>query len=752
MSTSDDRAHRPAQSGEYPPDWEARDQRLRYEQQRRQAAEAAQRQAAAMQPGQAPVQPQPQPEIAQSHYAPQFDRYATAYENARPGSAQPGAPAPAPEPAPQRQHQVTQPVSAYQAQTGAAANPAQPTGYYMPRADGHPPQAGSAQPTPAQFAQAHAQAGRQADAAYAPAAHAQAAPQQPAASHFGTAGQVATAYQQPQGGGAAGYQPQPQQYAPAPAAPQPVHQRHVDPLAPDGGYAAGPVSVSQPAPVAQEADRTAEELRSYFEQARSRESEPVTADWRGDPAGHGAGGDFHGQQPSPVPPRGGEQPADPIGYAQLGQPAAPEPFSHDPATREPALFDPMAQPELDDPRRNDSPYGQPGGQFDGVADFSNEAMAAQRQDFAHEPQFEAAGAGEADYYSDEYDDAGEPATGGRRGLMVVGALVAAIGVGGALGFAYKFMSGSSSQSSGKTPVVLADRTPLKTKPRDPGGKLFDNQSKSIYDRLSGSGTRSANNARVVPRGEKVQPRGKVSGDRLNTGSNGIGLRGNSSGFTQQGALAAAEAALNGGQGQAGAAKAKVREKVAGVRRVQTVRVNPDGTFSKPIRAVRKKIAANVATGDQSGFAIPGISLGSTSSAQSTAVVNPKPKPKLRQAARKTAAKQGLGTAKPRAVPKKIRVANVARPAAAAPTGAGGYVVQVSARRSLQDALAAFVDLRQKYTSLLGAKQPDIQEADLGTRGKWYRVRVGPPVSKQAAGDLCKGLKSAGWKGCIVKAY
>ncbi|MGI9407035.1 MAG: SPOR domain-containing protein, partial [Hyphomicrobiaceae bacterium] len=82
----------------------------------------------------------------------------------------------------------------------------------------------------------------------------------------------------------------------------------------------------------------------------------------------------------------------------------------------------------------------------------------------------------------------------------------------------------------------------------------------------------------------------------------------------------------------------------------------------------------------------------------------------------------------------------------------GYVVQVSARRSRIDALAAFADLQQRYTGALGSRQPDIQEVNLGDRGKWYRVRIGPPGSKNAAYTLCGKLKKSGLKDCIVKAY
>lgn len=79
-----------------------------------------------------------------------------------------------------------------------------------------------------------------------------------------------------------------------------------------------------------------------------------------------------------------------------------------------------------------------------------------------------------------------------------------------------------------------------------------------------------------------------------------------------------------------------------------------------------------------------------------------------------------------------------------------FVVQVTSRSSQTSALAAFADMQQKYPSLIGSYAPDIQRADLGAKGVWYRLRVGPVNSKTAANDLCASLKQAGHPGCFVR--
>ncbi len=68
------------------------------------------------------------------------------------------------------------------------------------------------------------------------------------------------------------------------------------------------------------------------------------------------------------------------------------------------------------------------------------------------------------------------------------------------------------------------------------------------------------------------------------------------------------------------------------------------------------------------------------------------------------------------------------------------------------ALMKYADLQQKYSSVLANKTPDVKEANLGERGKYHRLLVGPPGSRSQASDLCLKLKSAGYSGCWVTAY
>lgn len=119
-------------------------------------------------------------------------------------------------------------------------------------------------------------------------------------------------------------------------------------------------------------------------------------------------------------------------------------------------------------------------------------------------------------------------------------------------------------------------------------------------------------------------------------------------------------------------------------------------------------------------------------------------------AARTAPRAGEGLAP------KVPVPKAASKAGAAPstTGISGYVAVLSSQKSRMDALKVFAEMQLKYKDVLGNAMPDVQEADLSTRGLGtsYRLVVGPPGSRDAAVGICSQLKTAGYNGCWVTAY
>lgn len=79
---------------------------------------------------------------------------------------------------------------------------------------------------------------------------------------------------------------------------------------------------------------------------------------------------------------------------------------------------------------------------------------------------------------------------------------------------------------------------------------------------------------------------------------------------------------------------------------------------------------------------------------------------------------------------------------------GAYVIQLAALRDEASARATFERMQSKYPDLLGGLSLDIQRADLGDKGVYYRARAGF-MDKAGATSICEQLQARGG-GCIVR--
>jgi cell division protein FtsN len=92
---------------------------------------------------------------------------------------------------------------------------------------------------------------------------------------------------------------------------------------------------------------------------------------------------------------------------------------------------------------------------------------------------------------------------------------------------------------------------------------------------------------------------------------------------------------------------------------------------------------------------------------------------------------------------------VEKPAVTAkPASKGAFVLQLQSLRDEKSARASWAHLTKRYAALSGHAL-DIEKADLGDKGVWYRVRAAGFATKAAAASTCAKLKSAG-QDCIVK--
>ncbi|WP_425408370.1 SPOR domain-containing protein [Hyphococcus sp.] len=81
---------------------------------------------------------------------------------------------------------------------------------------------------------------------------------------------------------------------------------------------------------------------------------------------------------------------------------------------------------------------------------------------------------------------------------------------------------------------------------------------------------------------------------------------------------------------------------------------------------------------------------------------------------------------------------------------GAYVVQVGAFRSNDEAMAQWGRIQNNLGDYVDGKSPDVERADLGDRGVYHRLRIGPFASSDAAKTYCAGLKERG-QDCLIKA-
>ena len=316
---------------------------------------------------------------------------------------------------------------------------------------------------------------------------------------------------------------------------------------------------------------------------------------------------------------------------------------------------------------------------------------------------------DADYFADEEDFEGdddyvEPRGGGSKKLMAA-VLVGAVVTGGGLAYLYKSQAGQV--DSGEPPIMVADPRPIKEQPADPGGRQFSGGSKLIYDRLDGSAgpeepTRLANNR-----------------EENDKGSSGIVTTAGGGGTLEERIQNALQNAKKQDDAPA-TTSANTASTFDTPRPVRTETIRPDGTVDSA-RPQRRQAPAEADTALASGAP-----RGAAAREAPPAAAEPQPR---RQ--------QQLALATP-------------APATITTGGEAGMFVQIAARNDQAAAMAAFADLQQKYAGVLGSHSPSVRKVDLGDKGVWFRLLVGPMANKAEADKLCEDLKTAGMKGCFSR--
>ena len=381
----------------------------------------------------------------------------------------------------------------------------------------------------------------------------------------------------------------------------------------------------------------------------------------------------------------------------------------------------------------------------------------------------------------------------RRGLFILAGLIAVVVVGGAGAFFVNLFGGGD--TSGPAPVIRADRAPTKVQPQQSGEEPAQEQGKLVYDRVSGDG--SDENTQLVPRQEEVADVGGRQVRVINPNAEDTGLRGSAS---DTGAALLDEDAPK-----------RVRTVVVKPDGTIVGEIEPpiepqteqspspaplsQGQSGQQATLQPAPLPGQGGTSLDSGAnqtATPGLqsdqqdtaALTNDAAAGDGGVPLPRPRPadvpRSEAAPVQTQSSQGAASNfVPPSAPSTTNTASRAgQPISLTPTGgqtqtaaaqtqtttqatqqasvpqtttfpAGSFVVQVAASRSEQDARNTAASITQRYSGQLSGYAPQVERADLGDRGIYYRVGVGPMNSQAAANTLCSQLKSAGLD-CFVR--
>ncbi len=283
----------------------------------------------------------------------------------------------------------------------------------------------------------------------------------------------------------------------------------------------------------------------------------------------------------------------------------------------------------------------------------------------------------------------------------------ALALAGATAFGFIVYSAYRGDDSSRheVPLITADNAPLREKPEDEGGMEIANRDSTVYDSL--------NNHVARPGLERLMPLPEQPIDGPAAAPDPRRPDGTP-------ALTAAEIKLLHQQQNraAGDAAEQAMDQLASAANDVPQGVTMGRTSTMVLTEKIDAPAAPTATASAPQVVAAAPALDDTSE---TAAVTEEP------------AATTVAVA-PKPTPAEVKAAASVKPAA----GASARVVQLGAVRSQDAAKAEWARLQKKYKSQLGGLEPSYQQADLGARGVYWRIRGGP-VSAEQGKQICAAL-------------
>jgi len=350
------------------------------------------------------------------------------------------------------------------------------------------------------------------------------------------------------------------------------------------------------------------------------------------------------------------------------------------------------------------------------------------------------------------------------GMTTVAAVLGLVVVGAAGAIGFTAITGGA-RSTGEPMLVRADNRPTRVAPEAPSEAEANAQNKLIFERV---GSTSSGNERVVSREEQpnanVRPPGQAAPNNVRV-------------ILPGGPVA------NDGSEPRRVATTTIRVRSDGSIEgdsAQAARVAPSATAPAPAPEPVPVVQGQVSPNPSAGPLPLGLPAPAASNPASTANVlpqvpasrpiqvapirepQPTPTPPRREAAPAPAAPAPAAAPAPRPQVAAVRPQAQAesddgpvqlRPVAAPPPSqrvqsGGGFIVQVASQRSEAEARSAFAGLQRRYPDLFNGRSPNIRAVELGDRGTFHRVRVGPMASREEAQSFCTRLRAAGGD-CVV---
>lgn len=292
-------------------------------------------------------------------------------------------------------------------------------------------------------------------------------------------------------------------------------------------------------------------------------------------------------------------------------------------------------------------------------------------------------------------------------VMAGGVLAAAL-VGS--GVTWLLVGGSDrGSSSSAPPLIKADEKPIKVHPDTPGGMTVENADKLVYSRLRGE-TPKGEVERILPEPEQPQRPGPAD---VSVGQP-----------TSLTPSPPAGSAASLWQPPGASAPADTGDRSVGARSA------PIQLGNEPADSEEEPEAPK---------------------APPVVAAPPAPPPPAKPAPKVVESKPpqvAMARPVPAAPPAKPAEKPAAAPAPAPATGK--YQLQLLAARSADDATAAWKKIQAKNGDVLGGFSGSVVKANLGDRGIFYRLRVGPIASEDKAQSICSALASRSVSCLIIR--